>query len=97
MTPLPYEEEAVRINNFGLEDQLQTNVPLDEGTYTWAFSSDEVLQVGFDWEEITDSNVVYLQGVDENLMDGISEAIEDDEPAQKIIDLKGEHEDFSDE
>ncbi|EFI33177.1 lipoprotein [Desulfonatronospira thiodismutans ASO3-1] len=93
--PFPNDGATVRIDNFGSEDQLKTNVDIDDDKYVWDTPESDQIQIGFDWEEVPDSYLVYLRGVDEDLVDEVSSAIEAEDSTQKIINLIGQHEDFS--
>jgi len=95
--PFPNDGATVRIDNFGAEDQLKTNVDIDDDSYVWGTPADDQIQIGFDWTEIPDSYLVYLRGIDEDLVSNVSDAIADGDSSQDIIDLIGTHEDFSEE
>jgi hypothetical protein len=85
----------VRFSNFGAEDQLKTNVAIDDDSYVFGTPAADQIQLGFDWSQSPDSYLVYLQGVDEALVDAVETAIGDGDTDQQIIDLIGGHADFS--
>jgi methionine-rich copper-binding protein CopC len=85
----------IRIDNFGADDQLKTNVAIDDDSYVFGTPAEDQIQLGFDWTALPDSYVVYLQGVDETLVDDVEAAIAAENTDQQIIDLIGTHEDFA--